>query len=139
MLDHPFPGAARARKARARPAPIPRGSTETTMTRMQILDDLNDAVVAACRQLARDPVPMHGGGELERRESALASIDEILQWRPVASFKAEQLTPRTPVRLFGASAKSRSELRSPTSCTKRRDADRARAPAFAAEVAARAP
>jgi hypothetical protein len=58
--------------------------------RMQILDDLADAIQTACRELARDPRHVRGS-ELTRRESALQAIDEILQWRPLASFSASQL------------------------------------------------
>lgn len=68
---------------------------------LEVFDDLRDAIFATCTALAaRDRVhpleivtatgsrPMT---EQERRESALDSIDEYLERRPLATFPAVQL------------------------------------------------
>jgi hypothetical protein len=54
------------------------------------LDELNDTMAEAYRVHAEKfdrPVP----GEHQRRRNALRAIDEILQCRPLASFKAVHL------------------------------------------------
>lgn len=59
---------------------------------LDALDELNDSMQTAycqCRTRALEAAPERS--ELERRKAALNSIREILQWRPLESFKAEHL------------------------------------------------
>jgi hypothetical protein len=53
------------------------------------LDELRAAVFEAYAALEEEGAKT--GTEQERRESSLSSIDEILEWRPLAAFSATHL------------------------------------------------
>jgi hypothetical protein len=53
------------------------------------LDELRAAVFEAYAALAEEGAKT--GTEQQRRESSLQSIDEILEWRPLAAFSATHL------------------------------------------------
>jgi hypothetical protein len=53
------------------------------------LDELRAAVFEAYAALAKEGAKT--GTEQQRRESALQFIDEILEWRPLATFSATHL------------------------------------------------
>jgi hypothetical protein len=54
------------------------------------LDELNDAVIATARMYGGRE-KKDGRTEQQRRQEALAWIDEILEWRPLTAFSAVQL------------------------------------------------
>jgi hypothetical protein len=56
-----------------------------------VLDELREAVFAAYRVLREHGTEGHGRTELERRESALLAINNILEQRPLGTFTAEHL------------------------------------------------
>jgi hypothetical protein len=53
------------------------------------LDELRAAIFEAYAALAEEGAKT--GTEQQRRESSLQSIDEILEWRPLAAFSATHL------------------------------------------------
>jgi len=65
---------------------------------MYALDELRDAIFATYTALAErdrsritNEIESRWVNEHQRRQSALDFIDEILEWRPLASFSAVQL------------------------------------------------
>ena len=64
----------------------------SNVRQMSELDELNDCMQRTYRVCAeRERESPSRREEHERRASALQGIDEILQWRPLSSFKAEHL------------------------------------------------
>jgi hypothetical protein len=93
-----------------------RNDTEADMERAKMAranDDLRDAIFRAYAVSAKVADDGRYGSEQERRENALAGIDEIFRWRPLAAFSATRLELLETLVSFWLEGEDAGEVRAP--------------------------